>query len=547
MWLRRPCITPARMAYRQRWWSRRKRWWRPSTYRRRYRRSAYGFRTRQRKNTYRRRRKVRKTFNNNRKVEKVTQWKPGNIKKVVINGWFPGIASTYVKRTRQWDLDAEQDYQGGGLHTVTFSLYFLYQLHLRHMNWWSQTNDGTDLCRYKGTRLKFWPNDKYSYIVFYDRDFYKNDKFPIYMMHPMLLWLNPNHTTVFSLAIKGNRNPKRVWLPPPAVMTNEWYFQKHFAEYGIFELHLTLFDPENPFTTDTQQNYRTTLGFKPTTVVPPEIADIQPTGYSIFLDDCEGNKMAYNTGADQDPANIVPPGYQQNTMKWIYWGENYPYYVGIWGVDIDKVSDSWGKNIWIWWFPGKGPNDVKPDFKHRKMWIPLNKEQSRALQFSGPFVQKQNEQNINVFFQYRSFWNFGGYTPDWTARHNDNPAIPEYNPDPGPTIAYQQPYQVQIRDPKEVGEGVLHPWDYKEGIIKKEILEAWHQHNADASTSITGQKSTRSVPRPSKGGRKEPDYPTTSDSEEDSDEENPETALPEEHLEKIYYLLGKLLRRRQHH
>ncbi|QXG20215.1 ORF1 [Anelloviridae sp.] len=541
MWLRRSSESPAGMAYRQRWWSRRRRWWAPRTYNRRYRRSHYGFRRRQRKYPKRRQHRVRKTNPYRGKKEVVTQWGPGNVRKCFIYGWFPVVCCTYDKRTRQWDLDNEKDYKGGGLHTIRFSLSMLYQLHKRHMNWWSMTNDGTDLCRYRGTKLKFWPNDKYSYIITWDRDFYKQEKFPIYLMHPMLLMLNPQHTTVFSLAIKGNRKPKSVWLPPPAVMTNEWYFQKHFAEYGIFELHATLFDPENPFTTDQQQNYRTTLGITVTDsgTVPPELQDLAPVSYTIFWDDCENNKMAFNT-AGTNPKNTteyLPPGYDNNYYKWIYWGNDYPYYVGIWGVDFDKISDQWGKNIWIWWYPGTSKTDPTPNFKHRKMWIPLNKDQAKALQYSGPFVQKQNEFNANLFLQYKSYWNFGGFTPDWTARHNDDPAVPEYDPQPGPTITSQKPYQVQIRDPKTVGEGVLHPWDIKEGLIKKELIKAWSATPKTSETAITGHVSTKNAPK---------HFERELSSVSSSDESEEEEILPEETLQKIHQLMGKLLRAKRH-
>nr|QXG20230.1 ORF1 [Anelloviridae sp.] len=376
---------------------------------------------------------------------------------------------TYQRRNNQWDPKDLTRWTGGGINSIFFTLQRLFVEHVRHRNYWSRTNDGTDLCRYKGMKLFLYPNEKYCYLVTWDREYGTEFQYPLWTKHPALAMLNPQHVIVWSHGLRGNRKPKKVWIPPPSVITNEWYFQRDFANYGLVGLTFTLFDPTEVMMTDTDRTFKARFGIDGN-VLTIKQDDLMEVDYSVLLDDVVGNQVAYN----KTPLSLITDRPGSPNVTWEYWGEEYPYYITTWGMETDQLdihgnaTQFNGKYLWIKWYPAKSINDATPDFTRPKRWTPLIQAQARALQNMGPFTQKQYDANYSIFLQYKSYWQWGGYTPDITKREYINPKPDEDQIRNHSYTSLLRP-QVPVRNPMEVGDCTLHPWDLnKHGQISQE-------------------------------------------------------------------------------
>nr|QXG20234.1 ORF1 [Anelloviridae sp.] len=409
------------MAYPGRFRARaRNRRWRQPTWRRRYRRTYPRFRRRQRR--------VRKYLKHAKWINKphrtvVKQWTPKNIRKCTIYGWSPAIVGTWSRRANFWDSQDVVRYTGGGVGQLFFTLHRLYNEHRKHRNWWSETNDGTDLCQYQGTKLYFYPNEKYTYIVYWDREYGTEDKFPLWKHHPALMLLNPQHRIIWSRQTRGNRTPTKIWMPPPAVTTSEWYFQKGFANYGLFGLTISLIDMTDPFMGEGDATYKAKIGFDGAATWVPKNDNIREVNYDIFHDDGAGNMTAFNHA--NWTANTYMPGDQDRLHKMEYWGAGYPIWATLWCFEPALVDDNIAqgikdkKVIWVKWYPPKNNQDPTPDFTREKEWTVLNRQGLQIVQKMGPFAQKQFDSNFSVFLKYKSYWRWGGLIPDVTDQYNE--------------------------------------------------------------------------------------------------------------------------------
>nr|QXG20232.1 ORF1 [Anelloviridae sp.] len=394
--------------------------WRQLTWRRRYRRTYPGFR--RRSTRVRRHLRHAKWINRPHKTS-VKQWTPKNIRKCTIIGWTPTIVGTWGRRANFWDSKEVKRYTGGGIGQLHFTLHRLFNEHLKHRNWWTETNDGTDLCQYLGTKLYLYPNEKYSYIIYWDREYGTEDKFPLWKHHPALMFLNPQHRIIWSRQTKGNRAPTKLWMPPPAVTTNEWYFQKSYADYGMFALTISLIDLTDPFMAENDATYKAKVGTDGNVTWQPKNPNIREVNYDIFHDDGRENLTAFNHANWTE--NTYMPGDQDAVHKMEYWGAGYPIWCTLWCFEPELVSEDTNqgmkgkKLIWIKWYPPKNVNDPTPDFQQQKQWTILNRAQVAIVQKMGPFVQKQFDSNFSIFLKYKSFWRWGGLIPDVTDQYNE--------------------------------------------------------------------------------------------------------------------------------
>lgn len=412
-----------------------------------------------------------------------------------------------------------------------FTLQRLFVEHVRHRNFWSATNDGTDLCRYGGMKLYVYPNAKYTYAITWDREYGTEFQYPLWTKHPALILLNPQHVIVWSHELRGDRKPKKIWIPPPAVTTNEWYFQKDFANYGLVGFTVTLFDPTEVMMTDTDSNMRATIGIDGQRLTPKQ-DDLALVYYSVMLDDVVGNQTSLN----KDNLSFITqrPGNQGNS--WEFWGEEYPYYITTWGYETSQLDQHNnpaqfnGRYFWIKWYPPQSSIDPKPDFTKPKRWTPITQSQAQALQKMGPFTQKQYDANYSFFFQYKSYWQWGGYTPDITKREYINPKPDEENTVRSYTSLLRP--QVPVRNPLETADTTIHPWDIDgkgwitskkwEKLIRGPTTMPLHE------TLQAGRPSTRKGP-----WQEEEDH----SSEEEWDKQS------QEEEEKLQKLLRRILRK----
>ncbi|QXG20224.1 ORF1 [Anelloviridae sp.] len=421
--------------------------WRRSYRRRRPRRRYRGRRGRRwRWRRFRRARRPARRFRRRRGVrkERLTQWRPSVVRRSTIKGWCPLLVGIPNALPVMMNLETVKNFKGGGASKLHFTLRSLYLAHLKHWNIWTTSNDGTDLCRYMGMKVKFFPHKTYSYIVSWDREFKSEDTYPNFIGHPFLMYLGRQRVIVKSVKDRGGvGKSKTVWIPPPALLSNEWYFQHGFASYALFQFRAALFDPNDHFMGDEAQSYATDLD---------DTAGIQ-CPYDVFHDTGEGNLTAM--------AKPTATGQPTDDTTMIKWAEGYPYWISFWAMNVEGLKEKYSdREFFIKWFPC---TNQQPMFTSPKKWYKISVQKAKELSLMGPGVPKNASVNWNIIFQYKSFWQWGGHLPDRTeAREID----PNLNPPSSSDLR-----GIPVRDPTRAGLGVIHPWDIRRGMLTKRALE----------------------------------------------------------------------------
>nr|UGV35512.1 MAG: ORF1 [TTV-like mini virus] len=217
-------------------------WYR--NWRRRYRRS---WRRRPRK-AFRRRRFWRKRYfrvRRPRKLKKITiqQWQPNTIKKLIIRGQYPLFAGTTERigndYTAYIDSIAPHDFPGGGLFSITvFTLNGLFELHQKSRNWWTKSNCNLPLIRYQGCKIRLYNSSSVDYVSVAIRcGELKATEQMFQSCQPSVLALNRNKKILLCKNFKRNRRPyKTIFVRPPALLFNKWYFQKEICNYPLLML-----------------------------------------------------------------------------------------------------------------------------------------------------------------------------------------------------------------------------------------------------------------------------------------------------------------------
>nr|UHK05067.1 MAG: ORF1 [Torque teno midi virus] len=241
-------------------WRRRRRWRRRP---RRWRRWRWPRRNRKRR-TYTRRRTVR-TSRKRRKRRKYTrvrkkkpllnlkQWQPESIKLCKIIGHTPlniGCNGRQIYNYTYW-----QDFyihprcpSGGGFSVYKWSLAYLFEDYQRRKNIWTKSNCPYDLCRYLGTRLKFYFHPEVDFVICYSRNYPMIVDENTYMLtHPAILLLRKHKIIIPSRKTKPHGKPyKKIFIKPPRQLINKWFFQKNFNDQGLFLLQTAATDLQYP-------------------------------------------------------------------------------------------------------------------------------------------------------------------------------------------------------------------------------------------------------------------------------------------------------------
>lgn len=229
---------PFRWNYNRNYWRRRYKYGR-RPYRKRPRRNFRKRRYYRRKwVSKRRRRRFRK-----RKLRKIklTQWQPNHIRKCTITGFYPlfqaahGRFSNNFTNTRE-SYTPEYEPGGGGWSAFQFSLDCLYTENQLLNNWWSTSNKGLNLCRYRGLKVKFYRQQKVDYVVTYNNEWpFDMSKFHYMSSHPQRLLTYKYKVIVPSIeTMPTNKKPYyKKFIRPPKELIDEWYFQQKFAKVPL--------------------------------------------------------------------------------------------------------------------------------------------------------------------------------------------------------------------------------------------------------------------------------------------------------------------------
>nr|UGV44824.1 MAG: ORF1 [Torque teno virus] len=246
---------------RRRWWRgvfrrrrlarRRPRWTARRPRRRRVRRRRRWRRGRRRRRQYRRKRRFRRR----RKKPKIVikQWQPDMVRRCYIIGYMAALISGNGTFAINYSSHLEDRIMkgpfGGGHSTLRYSLYVLYQEHLRHGNFWTYSNKDLELTRYLGATLTFYRSPDTDFIVTYSRKSpLGGNIYTAPSLHPGNAMLAKHKILIPSLETrpKGKKTVK-IRLAPPTLFVDKWYFQKDICDLSLFNLNVTMADLRFPF------------------------------------------------------------------------------------------------------------------------------------------------------------------------------------------------------------------------------------------------------------------------------------------------------------
>lgn len=242
--------------YRRNWWS--------------YRNRRNRFRRRRLRKTfrkYRRRPRVRKrryfnTYKKKAKKIKVQQWQPQSIRKSTIKGFlllfeaghgrFPNNFTQYKE-----SFVPPRTPGGGGWSIQQLGLGNLYTQNEYFMNWWTHSNKGLNMVRYRGCKLKLYRQPETDYIFTYFTEKPENaDKFWFPSFHPFRLLMDKKRVIVPSLQTQPLKRKlyKTLYIRPPKMLKTDWYFQQNLSNYPLLYFATTATSLNHMFISSKSEN-----------------------------------------------------------------------------------------------------------------------------------------------------------------------------------------------------------------------------------------------------------------------------------------------------
>nr|UGV42914.1 MAG: ORF1 [Torque teno virus] len=239
-------------------WRRRRRWRlrRPRRRRAAFRRRRGRRRVRKRRGrwrrTYRKWRRGRKRRKHKRRLV-LTQWQPAFIRRCYIVGFLPLIicgenTSARNFATHSDDLISNGPY-GGGMTTTKFTLRIMYDEHLRHLNYWTVSNEDLDLCRYLGGTFYAYRHPTVDFIIqIHTSPPFLDTPLTGPSIHPGMLMLTKNKILIPSLKTRPNKKHKvKIRFRPPKLFQDKWYPQSELCDTTLLTVFATACDLQFPF------------------------------------------------------------------------------------------------------------------------------------------------------------------------------------------------------------------------------------------------------------------------------------------------------------
>lgn len=211
---------------------------------------------------------------------------------------------------------------GGGWSIFQLSLSSLYSQNQLLMNWWTKSNKGLNLCRYKGCRFRFYRQEKIDYVVQYSNEYpFDVGKYHYPSFHPQRQLIYNHKIIVPSLQTQPLKKKKYItkWIKPPREMIDKWYFQQHFQQFPLVMIAATACSLNNMFGPSNKQSnnvYLWALNTKFFTNKGFQYA-AQTTGYKP-----NNNHWLYATN---NGTHIITEIQQQNV---IFLGDSMNYFEG---------------------------------------------------------------------------------------------------------------------------------------------------------------------------------------------------------------------------
>nr|UGV37914.1 MAG: ORF1 [TTV-like mini virus] len=182
-------------------------------------------------------------YKKNKKLKRIilTQWQPSHIKKCRIKGTIQLFQAGLGRYSYNYTMYKESyvpqhEPGGGGWCYLMFSLGNLYTENQRLQNWWTVSNKGLNLVRYRGVKIKFYRQKHTDYVVTWSNEYpMEVGKYHFPSLHPQRM-LQYNHKIVvpsYDTLPQSKKPYKKVFIPPPKEMVDKWYFQQFFQRYPL--------------------------------------------------------------------------------------------------------------------------------------------------------------------------------------------------------------------------------------------------------------------------------------------------------------------------
>nr|UGV36016.1 MAG: ORF1 [TTV-like mini virus] len=371
-----------RRRYPYRW--RRRRWFRP-------RRSRFAFRRR-----YWRRYRVRNSYKK-RKLSKISlkQFQPIAIRKSYVKGMYPCFLTNSHRldhnMTQFIDSIAPYHFNGGGGFAITqFTLDGLYELFLKGMNWWTNSNCNLPLVRYNGCKIKLYKAENFDYVALIHRCMPLKATNELYMSsQPQIMMLTKHCIHVpCRKANRNKKNYKTIFVKPPTQYTNKWMFQADMCKQPLLVIQTCIASFDRMFLAADSQS--TTMGFISLNTQSFQLHNWNTpptTGYKP-----QDKQWLYGTQNGQSNPNEEP------IKHLIYLGGTGPANTGIpitnkAGLDsLPTKTTMWG-NIFIpHYFSGegavyvstKGPLELKQYYSNPAQTAKLETDKVSTVEFITP-------------------------------------------------------------------------------------------------------------------------------------------------------------------
>lgn len=150
--------------------------------------------------------------------------------------------------THSDDLISNGPY-GGGMTTTKFTLRILYDEHLRHLNYWTVSNEDLDLCRYLGGTFYAYRHPTVDFIVqIHTSPPFLDTPLTGPSIHPGMLMLTKNKILIPSLKTRPSRKHKvKIRFKPPKLFQDKWYPQSELCDTTLLTVFATACDLQFPF------------------------------------------------------------------------------------------------------------------------------------------------------------------------------------------------------------------------------------------------------------------------------------------------------------
>lgn len=239
---------------------------------------------------------------------------------------------------------------GGGWSIQQLTLSNLYTQNSELFNYWTKSNNRLNLCRYFGCVMYLFRNDNTDYVFSYFPECPKTvTKYFYASWHPFRMLLYGRKKIIPSFATQPHkRKPyKRIFIPPPKAMKNQWFFQQHFSQSPLVQFAVSACTLNTMFGSPKYMNNNCsiycldTTFFKNPTFQYPKTPPQQGEGYkpnnTTYLwglphahEPVTHNKLSdasyLGNSMMNDPGDQVNNNKSTSTYTWANWGN--PFYWG---------------------------------------------------------------------------------------------------------------------------------------------------------------------------------------------------------------------------